>query len=121
VLAATPINRDARMGLAAIAVRNGQLQSAREHYGAVLQRDPKDLTAQAALADLMQNRSADAESQLKLMLTEQPQSAQLHFALANLYAEQQRWRMPNKRIFEASVWRPSIPTMPSISPSAWNT
>jgi len=109
VLARDAHNRDARMGLAAIAVRNGQLQSAREHYRAVLQRNPKDLSAHAALADLMQNRPADAESQLKLMLTEQPQSAQLHFALANLYAEQQRWPYAQQAYFEAQRLAPEHP------------
>jgi Flp pilus assembly protein TadD len=109
VLARDAHNRDARMGLAAIAVRNGQLASAREHYRAVLQRNPKDLSAHAALADLMQNRPADSESQLKLMLTEQPQSAQLHFALANLYAEQQRWPYAQQAYFEAQRLSPEHP------------
>lgn len=109
VLARDANNRDAHMGLAAIAVRNGQLNMAREHYRAVLQRDPKDLTAHAALTDLAQNRPADAESRLKLLLTEQPQSAQLHFALANLYAEQQRWPYAQQAYFEAQRLAPEHP------------
>ncbi|MBI5041509.1 MAG: tetratricopeptide repeat protein [Gammaproteobacteria bacterium] len=109
VLARDADNRDAHMGLAAIAVRNGQLDTAREHYRAVLQRNPKDLTAHAALTDLAQNRPADAESQLKLLLTEQPQSAQLHFALANLYAEQQRWPYAQQAYFEAQRLAPEHP------------
>lgn len=109
VLARDTDNRDAHMGLAAIAVRNGQLDMAREHYRAVLRRNPKDPAAQAALTDLAQNRPADAESRLKLLLTEQPPSAQLHFALANLYAEQRRWPSAQQAYFEAQRLAPEHP------------
>lgn len=109
VLARDATNRDAHLGLAAVAVRNAQLDTAREHYRAVLQRNPKDLTAQAALTDLDQARPAASESQLKLLLTEQPQSAPLHFALANLYAEQQRWPYAQQAYFEAQRLAPEQP------------
>lgn len=109
VLARDDGSRDARMGLAAIAVRNGQMDIARAQYQRVLQRNPKDLTARAALTDLGQDRSADSESQLKLLLAEQPQSAQLHFALANLYAEQQRWPYAQQAYFEAQRLAPEHP------------
>lgn len=102
-------NRDARMGLAAIAVRSGLLDSARAQYQAVLQRNPKDLAAHAALADLDQDRNTNTESQLKSLLAEQPQSAQLQFALANLYAEQQRWSYAQQAYFEAQRLAPEHP------------
>lgn len=109
VLAREADNRDAHMGLAAIAVRNGQLDLAREHYRAVLQRNPRDLAAQAALTDLDQARPADSESRLKLLLAEQPDSAPLHFALANLYAGQQRWAYAQQAYFEAQRLAPGQP------------
>lgn len=102
-------NRDAHMGLAAIAVRNNQLDTARQHYAAILKRNSKDLNAQAAMSDLGQDRPADSESQLKLMLTEQPQSAQLNFALANLYAQQQRWPYAQQAYFDAQRLAPEHP------------
>jgi tetratricopeptide (TPR) repeat protein len=102
-------NRDARMGLAAIAVRSGLLDSARAQYQAVLQRNPKDLAAHAALADLDQDHNTNTESQLKSLLAEQPQSAQLHFALANIYAEQRRWPYAQQAYFEAQRLAPEHP------------
>lgn len=109
VLARDTDNRDARMGLAAIALRSGLLEAARAQYQAVLQRNPRDLTAHAALADLGQDRNANTESQLKSLLAEQPQSAPLHFALANLYAEQQRWPYAQQAYFEAQRLAPEHP------------
>ena len=109
VLARDSHNRDAHMGLAAIAVRSGLLDSARAQYQAVLQRNPKDLAAHAALADLSQDRNTNTESQLKSLLAEQPQSAQLQFALANLYAEQQRWPYAQQAYFEAQRLAPEHP------------
>lgn len=109
VLARDAGNRDAHLGLAAIAVRNGRLDTARAHYRAILQRNPKDVTVQAALTDLGQAHPADSESQLKLLLTEQPDSAPLHFALANLYAAQQRWDYAQQAYFEAQRLAPGQP------------
>lgn len=109
VLSRDAHNRDARMGLAAIAVRSGLLDSARAQYQAVLQRNPKDLAAHAALADLDQDRNTNTESQLKSLLAEQPQSAQLHFALANIYAEQRRWPYAQQAYFEAQRLAPEHP------------
>ena len=41
----------------------------------------------------LQNASniADNESLLKVMLKDNPESAQMHFSLGNLYAKQTRW------------------------------
>lgn len=109
VLARDADNRDARMGLAAIALHSGLLDAARAQYQAVLHRNPRDLTAHAALADLGRDRNANTESQLKSLLAEQPQSAPLHFALANLYAEQQRWPYAQQAYFEAQRLAPEHP------------
>lgn len=109
VLARDAHNRDAHMGLAAIAMRSGLVDAARAEYQAVLQRNPRDLSAHAALADLGQDRNANTESQLKSLLAEQPQSAPLHFALANVYAEQRRWPYAQQAYFEAQRLAPEHP------------
>lgn len=104
-----PGSRDAHLGLAAIAMRDGRTDAARAHYRAILQRDPKDVGALAALTQLEHGRPADSESRLKLMLAERPDSAELHFALANLYAEQQRWAYAQQAYFEAQRLAPGQP------------
>lgn len=100
-LADEPGNRDAHFGLAALALRAGAPDTARMHYRELLRRNPKDAGAYAALAELDGHRDADSVSELKLRLAEQPQSAQLHFTLGNLYAAQQRWPQAQQAYFEA--------------------
>ncbi len=109
VLAREPGNRDAHLGLAALAVRAGSPDAARAHYRELLRRNPKDAVAYAALVELDANRSADSESELKLRLAELPQSAALRFALANLYAGQQRWPLAQQAYFEAQQLAPDDP------------
>ena len=101
ILAREPDNRDARLGLAALAETNGDLDAARAYYRDVLRRDPRDAVAFSALAELETARGSDSESELKLRLREQPRSAQLHFALGNLYAAQLRWPLAQQAYFEA--------------------
>lgn len=109
VLAREPGNRDAQLGLAALAVQAGEADSARQRYRALLRRDPKDPLALAALASLGQSGDIDSETELKLHLVEQPQSAALHFALANLYAGQRRWPLAQQAYFEAQRLAPEQP------------
>lgn len=109
VLAREPGNRDAQLGLAALAVHAGQLDDARQAYRELLRRNPKDQAALAALASLSQAGGAQSETELKLRLVEQPQSAALHFALANLYAEQRRWPLAQQAYFEAQRLVPEHP------------
>lgn len=109
VLAREPDSRDAHLGLAALAVRAGTPDVAREHYRELLRRNPKDAVAYAALVELDASRSTDSESELKLRLAEQPRSAALHFALANLYAGQERWPLAQQSYFEAQRLVPDEP------------
>jgi tetratricopeptide (TPR) repeat protein len=109
VLAREPGNRDAHLGLAALALRADAPDTARMHYRELLRRNPKDAAAYSALVELDAHRGAGSESELKLRLAEQPQSAQLHFALANLYAAQQRWPLAQQAYFEAQRLTPDHP------------
>ena len=84
-------NRDALLGMAAIARQQGQDNVAAKYYSRVLSLDPRDPQAHAGMAALASSDSANTESKLKLQLSFRPDAAELHFALGNLYAEQLRW------------------------------
>lgn len=92
---------DALLGLAVIAgVRNRDEDAARL-YREILDRDPRNAAAQAALLDLLGNTDRQAtESRLKTLLERAP-SANVYQSLGNLYAEQNRWADAQTAYFEA--------------------
>jgi len=101
-LARDPNNRDALLGLAAIDVRSGQLEAAEARYLKVLEADPRDGQATAALVSLRGRLDPVAsESRLKTLIANQPNTAQLHFALGNQYAQQSRWAEAQAAYFKA--------------------
>lgn len=94
---------DALLGLAAIAALQNREAEAQRLYREVLALDPRNAAAQAALFDLVGNTDAAAtESRLKMLIEREP-SPQLYQTLANLYAEQGRWREAQAAYFDA--WR----------------
>lgn len=94
-------NRDALLGLAAIAQQRNQEETAQYYYRQVLLLDPRDPVAQAAMSAYGANNGADTESQLKQRLSEQPRSGALNYALGNVYAEQSRWAEAQQAYFNA--------------------
>jgi tetratricopeptide (TPR) repeat protein len=101
-LAREPNNRDALLGLAAIDVRSGQLEAAEARYLKLLEADPRDGQAVAALISLRGRLDPVAsESRLKTLIANQPDVAQLHFALGNQYAHQSRWTEAQAAYFKA--------------------
>ncbi len=107
-LALDPRNRDALLGLGAVAQQQGQDQTAQQYFRQVLQLDPRDPVALAALS-AYNTDSADAETRLQRRLAEQPQAAALHFALGNLYADQSRWAEAQQAYFDARALEPNNP------------
>lgn len=105
VLAQDPKNRDALLGLGAIAQQQGQDQTAQQYFRHVLLLDPRDPVALGAMAAYSTD-DADAEVRLKQMLTEQPQAAALHYALGNTYADQSRWAEAQQSYFSARALEP---------------
>ncbi|OIR11366.1 cellulose synthase subunit BcsC [mine drainage metagenome] len=99
-------NRDALLGLAAIAQQQGQNETAQRYYRELLVLDPRDPTAQAALMTYSPD-AGNTESHLKLLLSEQPRSAALHFALGNYYAEQSGWGDAQQSYFNAHTLEPA--------------
>ncbi len=106
VLEREPNNRDALLGVAAIAVKQGDNEQARSAYKKLLRLDPRDQIAVAAMSNL-DELSPDklGETRLKFMLQQQPDAAHLHFALGNHYAKQSRWPEAQGEYF--SAWQGS--------------
>src|SRR5882762_7377078 len=101
-LAREPTNRDALLGLAAVDVRSGQLNSAEARYLRLLEMDPRDSHAVASLISLRgQLDPVASESRLKNLIATQPEAALLHFSLGNQYAQQSRWSEAQAAYFKA--------------------
>jgi tetratricopeptide (TPR) repeat protein len=97
-----PKNTDALHGLAAVKMRQGQLEAAESYFLRILEADPKDSAAQAGLVNLRSRADpVQSESRLKNLLSSQPDSAAVHFALGNLYAQQGRWNEAQQAYFRA--------------------
>jgi len=100
-------NRDALLGMAAIAQQQRQDDAAIQYYRQVLALDPRDPEALAGMSAFSTGDAAGKESRLKLSLAQTPQSAALHFALGNLYSEQSRWGDAQQAYFNAFRLEPA--------------
>ena len=101
VLGHEPGNRDAHLGLAAVAGRAGRWDEAAGHYARILASHPADTVARAALLAIDEQDPAQAESRLKALLASEPRAAHLHFSLGALYAAQSRWPEAQRSFFDA--------------------
>ncbi|HSH54519.1 MAG TPA: hypothetical protein VK967_05765 [Methylotenera sp.] len=101
-------NIDALLGMAAIAQRQGRDADAAGWFQKVLEIEPRNTIAQSAMMNT-QNSSdiVGTESRIKSMLVQQPEGANLHAALGNLYAEQNRWALAQDAYFNASRFAPN--------------
>lgn len=105
-----PNNVDALLGLAAIAQRQGRSSDAERYQQRALVADPRDAGAQAAALGNNDNGNPTVtESRLKTLLSAQPESAQLNFALGNVYAKQMRWNEAQQVYFNAVAGDTSNP------------
>ena len=93
---------DALLGLGAIATRQGRDADANGWFAKVLELDPRNSMAQAALLDSQpQGNEANSESRIKNMLAKHPNDPNLHVALGNFYAEQNQWLAAQQSYFDA--------------------
>jgi tetratricopeptide (TPR) repeat protein len=106
-----PSNRDALFGLAALDVRGGRFAAAEAAYVRLLQSDPRDAHAQAALIALRSGRvdPLTAESRVKSLLAENPAAHVLNFTLGNQFAQQGRWAEAQQEYFKAFAAEPDNP------------
>jgi tetratricopeptide (TPR) repeat protein len=102
VLKSDQRNRNALLGLGAIAVRSGLWDEASGRYTTLLRLNPRDSVAQAGLIAVHENVDPlRGESQIKLLLREEPEAPHLHFTLGNMYADQNRWGEAQSAYFDA--------------------
>jgi tetratricopeptide (TPR) repeat protein len=115
VLQADIRNVDALLGMAAIALRQSRYADANGWYQKVLEIEPRNSTALSAVANAQINSESAAsasadyagtESRIKSMLAQQPEAANLHAALGNLYAAQSQWSLAQVAYFNASRYAP---------------
>ncbi|MEN9658842.1 MAG: hypothetical protein RL571_2307 [Pseudomonadota bacterium] len=90
-------NRDALLGMAALATKRGAGSEAAQFYRQILAFNPRDEAAQAGLYALTPS-SEGAEAGLRQLASQQAGAA---FALANLYAGQGRWSEAQSAYFQA--------------------
>lgn len=110
VLRQQPKNRDALLGIAALAQQQGHPDHARAYYHRVLHLYPDDAVASAGLISLQQQApSFEQEQDLLNKLEKQATAHWLHFALGNLYSRQGRWREAEEAYFEAYRHNPQHP------------
>lgn len=101
VLKLDPGNRNALLARAAINVQNNNSEAAIRDYQALLLANPKDSLAMTSLVSLANFSPVETESQLKLMIRDEPDSPYLNFALANVYGAQNRWQEAQGLYFKA--------------------
>jgi Tfp pilus assembly protein PilF len=110
VLESDSTNRDALLGLAAIAVKSQHPEEAAAYYQRLLSLDPKDSVAQAGMIGITGNvNPIDSESRIKTLLSQQPNSDYLYFALGNIYLSQSRWPEAQEAFFHAYQLSPDNP------------
>lgn len=102
VLRTLPGQRDALLGLGAVALAENRLTEAHVHYSAVLAAAPDHPVATAAMFLIEGGRGTVAtEAKLKLLLDRGLDAPYLQFALGNLYAREQRWGDAQQAYFQA--------------------
>jgi tetratricopeptide (TPR) repeat protein len=101
VLHNDPDNRDAMLGLAAVALKQKQPERAAALYSTLLDLNPADPDAIAGLISLKRGDPDQSESELKRVLAQNPQSGANLFELGNLYVRQSRWSEAEEVYFHA--------------------
>ncbi len=107
LLARDPQNREALLGLAAVAMERGRIALAERYYRRMLEIDPEDPDAAAGIANL--GNPADDESRMKSLIRNSPHSGSLYFSLGNGYASESHWPDAQQAYFSALEAAPDNP------------
>lgn len=103
MLNSDPRNRDAWLGLAAIAARQNRKQDAIDSYRRLLTLNPQDADAQAGLLAIdPENMGERHEAQL----LQQSERSRSPLALAQYYASRNRWHEAQEQYFQAFAQDP---------------
>ena len=96
-------NRDALLGLGAIAVLEKDNTRAGKIYNKLLEQDPRDPVATAAIANLRNDPASlkSDEDYLLSMLEKNSSAPHLNFSLGNIYAQQNKWASAQQYYFNA--------------------
>jgi len=95
-------HRDALLGAAAVALREGNGADAARYYQHLLHLNPRDPAALVGLHSLSRSGDpAQLETELSLLLERAPESAPLHFALGGVYSRGRRWAKAQQAYFNA--------------------
>jgi Tfp pilus assembly protein PilF len=110
ILRTDPTQKDAWLGLAVTAHRQGLRDEALAGYRQVLRLDPQNGEAIAGIATLQSGVvDSRAESRLREAVTQQPGNAMLNSALARLLAQDGRWDESQPYWFAAHAAAPDQP------------
>ncbi len=108
VVRAEPMNIDAHLGLAAAAARTGDAPVAAREYRHVLEIDPRNGMAISGLLAVSGQVPAESlETELRTLLSRNPDAPTLYFSLGNLYAGQKRWTEAQQAYFDACRLEPN--------------
>ena len=106
---AEPQNVDALLGPSGDSRAARQPEVATRHYSRALELEPRNATAQAGLISLLGQADPQmSESRLKQLIAREP-SANLYFALGNLYARTTQWAQAQQAYFQAYQMQPDNP------------
>ena len=92
-----PYNRDANLGVAAVAMKTGNYPVATLRYRHLLSLDPVDVVAFSALLNLAAvTRNPVMENEMILHSSQHRDYPALHAALGNYYSQTDRWVMASQ-------------------------
>ncbi len=109
MLGVDPANRNALLARAAINIQDNKIAEAMRDYRKLLLANPKDSLAMSSMIAIANYPPAQSETQLKLMIRNEPNSPYLNFALGNIFGAQNRWQEAQGRYFAALENNPDDP------------
>ena len=109
VLDIDPGNRNALLARAAISIQNNRIAEAIGDYRRILFTNPKDSLAMSSMIAVANFSPEQSETQLKLLIRDEPDSHYLNFTLGNIFGAQNRWHEAQRKYFAALQNNPDDP------------
>ena len=109
VLDIDPDNRNALLARAAISIQNNRIAEAIGDYRRILLTNPKDSLAMSSMIAVANFSPEQSETQLKLLIRDEPDSHYLNFTLGNIFGAQNRWPEAQRKYFAALQNNPDDP------------